>query len=291
MFPRDMMKNSFFGILAFLFFISIAPVVSAETTSAFVFSFKGDVKIVPVGSNIGVKCEKGMVVNPNDWIKTGPASEVTLSFDENADNVIKVQESSLIILKMDGYVKMQLLKGELYAILEDVKKDEVFRVMTPSVVAESTSAGWGVSGDGTYTKTVVIDGQAYVCGINKDGTPSEKKYQVGSGYQRKTALYKDPGAQEEAPQEVVSWFKEQVIAHHLEKEIYKKTKSENSAKVSGGDVIIADGEKVNIVDYIYKKRLENMSRAGTSAEGKSPSGGSETPDKSGQETKKTTKAV
>jgi hypothetical protein len=268
-----------------LFAVGLSTLCQAETVQ--VFAVSGDVKVVPRGRNIGIACEKAMVLQSGDWVKTGSNSSVSLAFDKDGENAVTIEENSLVIVKLDGYFKIQLLTGEIYAILENVEHGETFRVLTPSAVTEATSSGWGAKSDGTYTNVVVFDNKVFICGINKDGSVKKEKFWIEEGYQRKTINFEDPGALEPIPETMLSWFKEQVVAHHLTKELAKggpkpqqaakKTTSaqekkqpqntgtqngEEQKKAEGGikqptngNTIIADGEEINLVDFLYKQRL------------------------------------
>ncbi|HNX91539.1 MAG TPA: FecR family protein, partial [Candidatus Omnitrophota bacterium] len=250
-----------------------------------VFSVKGDVKVVPKGRNIGVECTTGMTLVSGDWIKTGKGAQVSIAFDKEANNVINLEENSLVIIKLDGYFKIQLLTGQLYAMIEEVNKGESFRVLTPSVVTEATSSGLGVRSDGTYTNVMVFDNKAVICGLNKDGSVKKGKFWIEEGYQRKTINFQDPGELEAVPDAVLSWFKEQVIAHHLAQtmaqqkpSIAEKKQDEGNNKVESQEkkketgagngaadqsynprgVVIIDGEQVDLLEYLYKERLKQQ---------------------------------
>ncbi|MFA6635827.1 MAG: FecR domain-containing protein [Candidatus Omnitrophota bacterium] len=275
---------SIFCLLAAGLFVPVAGCDEKNDTAS-IFSVSGDVKVIRMGSNIGLQCEEGMNIKPGDWIKTGEGSSATLSFDNSADNIIKVQENSLVVMKLDGYFKVQLLDGKINAILESVQQEETFRVLTPSVVTESTNSGWALSADGNYSTVVVVDGEAYVCGINEDGSIRKSKFAVQEGYGRTTKMYQDPADLTAAPESVMKWFKDQVLEHHLAKVMAKKAeekgvplareserqepedapeefqpkvkqRSERREGTKGKNVAIIDGEEVSLLEYIYRKRLE-----------------------------------
>lgn len=253
----------------------VTPSTGTAPERATVFSVVGDVKIVPRGRNVGVPAERGMSLSEEDWIRTGPNASITVSFDEENENVLRIEENSLVIMKLDGYIKVQLLSGDVYAVLENVSEDDVFRVMTPSVITESASSGWGASSDGSYTNVVVFNNKVFVYGINPDGSPKEDKYWVGEGHQRRTLRFEDPGSLEASSEALKSWFEEQVVAHHLERKMRQELAQkedlspdpalpEDAADVeappvrAGGpasQTMIVDGEEVNIVEYLYKQRL------------------------------------
>ncbi|MDD4202770.1 MAG: FecR domain-containing protein [Candidatus Omnitrophica bacterium] len=252
-----------FNILfAFICTLSFAQELTEEV---FIYSVNGNVKLIASGSNVGVPCEKGMKVHPLDWIKTGPDSSAVLAFDKDANNILKIEEDSLVILKMDGYFKAQLLKGQVYALLENVEKDDTFRMLTPSVVTEAKTSAWGINNEGVYTSVMVLDGEAYVCGVNKDGSVKKDKYKIPEGMQRTTKRFEDPGVLNTSPEEIQDWFKDQVIKHHMSREISKQTGSQQSKLTSsenkrpktlkGKNITIVDDQEVDILDYIYKDRL------------------------------------
>ena len=288
-----MFKKTIFGLsIFFCIAMILGSTLGGQTQSeevARVVAVKGDVKVVPKDTNVGKVCVSDMILHQGDWVKTGQNAVVSIAFDENMDNVIRVEENSIVIIKLDGYFKIQLLTGELYAMLEDVKSNDSFKILTPSVLTEAMSSGWGVKSDGTYTNVVVFDNKVFICGLNKDGTVKEDKFWIKEGYQRKTIKFEDPGELERAPEDLVDWFKEQVLAHHLERTLAKQRRStgksssrtvkagavleqKGTATVGGqersthggraaGNTIIVDGKEVNLLDYLYNKRLEKSKEA------------------------------
>lgn len=276
----------FCGVIIF----AAGGIYSQESDTARVFSVRGDARVIPLGSNVGVQCQEGMLINPGDWIRTGENSSVTFAFDHDADNVVRVQENSLVIMRLDGYFKVQLLKGKVNAILENVQHGEKFRVLTPSVVTESASSGWMVSAEGEYSTVVVVEGEAYVLGVNKDGSIRKDRYKIEEGLARTTRMHEDPGEPTAAPDGVMDWFREQVVEHHLAQKAAEKAGSEPDASVGSGrrspgteneltsaqeqvieesfsegagrgqgrSIAIVDGEEVDILEYIYKRRLHRL---------------------------------
>lgn len=250
----------------------------ASDREVFVAAVKGDAKAIPAGSSLGTQCTRGMRLRPGDWIKTGENSSVTLSFDKGGQNAITLQDDSLMIIKLDGYFKVQLLKGKVYAILENVAGGEIFRVLAPSVVTESTASGWTLDAQGIYNSVIVCDGEAYVCGINKDGTVKQEKFAVKEGYGRLTKGGENPEPPTKASEDVVSWFRAKVVEHHLNKAAVKKLEQEemyNSEKkdaektdvgglaqgkadrsTQGKNVFIVDGKEYDLLEYIYSQRLK-----------------------------------
>ena len=222
-------------------------------------------------ANQGVKCEKEMILHAGDWIKTGTDSSVTIAFDKEASNVITIEEKSLIVLRLDGYFKVQLLRGEILAILENVSRDEKFRVLTPSIVTESLNSGWGATSDGAYTNVMVFDNKVFVCGINPEGEIENKKYWIEEGEQRKTLMFKDPGELESLSGNAVSWFKEQVMAHHLARIEEKESCEQNiDTEILGAEIDYGNGQtdetrsasadKTDLLEYLYKQRLKYKSK-------------------------------
>jgi hypothetical protein len=211
-------------LVIMVFFLSSVWSLALEpgVETARIFSVEGKVSVIPKGSSLSVEAEKGMNLSEGDWIKTDKASGVVVSFNDDDSNVISVKENTLVIIKLDGYFKIHLLSGEIYAFLENVDKDESFRVLMPSVVAESMGSGWGATTDGSYTNLLVFDNEAFVCGIKMDGSIDDKKFWIDEGFQRKIIKFQDPGEMRPVPEEVSKWFKEQVVAHHLERSLARE---------------------------------------------------------------------
>jgi len=267
-------KNKSVVVKMAVFFVAVIlfsrAVVFAEDEVVSVFSITGDVKVVPKGANRGTMCEKGMILHAGDWIKTGRDATVTIAFDKAADNVITIEEKSLIVLRLDGYFKVQLLRGEILAILENVTRGEKFRVLTPSVVTESLNSGWGAKSDGAYTNVVVFDNKVFVCGINPEGEIEDKKYWIEEGQKRKTLIFKDPGELETLPGNAVPWFKEQVMAHHLAKVEEEEALAQDvDIELLGAEIDYGHRDmdeksdkgsnKTDLLEYLYKQRLKYKS--------------------------------
>lgn len=269
------MRKTNVVLIALFLLVNFSFYAQCQGSSVAVFSVDGEVKIVPKGSSSGIKCSQGMDLSAGDWIKTGPNSSVMLSFDNKADNVVRIEENSLVVIKLDGYFKIQLLRGEINAILENVEKEDSFRVLTPSVVTESLNSGWGASSDGERTNVVVFDNKILVCGIDEEGQMKEKKYWVEEGYQRKTLKFEDPGEMKSVPEKVMSWFKEQVVSYHLSKIDSSETVDSYTGGLSIADNLIeterpfdkidkeasgekkysSSGQKADLLEYLYKQRL------------------------------------
>ncbi len=264
-------------IIAASFAFTEASAVSFDGY-AVVYYYEGDVRIIPAGRDVGVSAEEGMKVSEGDWIRTSPGSTITIAFDEKGENVMVVEENTLMIVKLDGYLKVQLLSGDMYAVLEGVEDGDQFRVLTPSVVTESTSSGWGISSDGSFTNVVAFQDDIYVYGLNEDGTPKEEKYKIQEGYQRKTLRFQDPGELEPTGESLQNWFQDQVVAHHLEQKAQAGIPAEliaaaqvpelpedgsdpdlpegaDAPRRPGEGTMTVDGEEIDIVEYLYRQRL------------------------------------
>ncbi|MBF0217521.1 MAG: hypothetical protein HQL30_11070 [Candidatus Omnitrophica bacterium] len=247
----------------------LAMPAAAENDIAVVIACQGDVKVVPGKSNIGIPCVKGGVINPGDWMKTGPGSAVTLAFDKKFDNLVTIQENSLTVVLPDGYFNINLIEGAVFGNLENIKSNQVFRIMTPATSTEASNGGWCIRNEGPYTDVSVVDGVVFVSGVNPDGTVKGEKSAVEKGFGRKTTNSGDPGELEATPGSITAWFQEQVIKHREMKRTARQELSDNKlqierqpasivqGKMTNGTTIIADGREVDLVDFIYQERVKN----------------------------------
>ena len=143
-------------------------------------------------------------------------------------------------------------------------------------MTESLNSGWGASSDGARTNVVVFDNKVLICGVDEDGQVKDKKYWIEEGYQRKTLKFEDPGEMKTVPAKVISWFREQVVSHHLSKIDSPEKVDSYTGGVSmtdnllepgqlGGSVKLtkskddsytASGDNVDLLEYLYKQRLQ-----------------------------------
>ena len=220
----------------------------------YILSATGDAKLIPAGRNVGVPCETDATLYPEDWIKTGPGSSVTLVFGNNADDLVKIEENTMVVMKLDGFLKMHLLNGKMHSILANTSRTSPFRTLTPAVVTESEKSSTKIEANGIITTVSVVDGEIYLRGINEDGSLKDERLVVKQGYQNTTKRFESPRTLTQLPEDIFSAARGILNNIIGEKASKASSKNENlTGKVvssKGRNVAIIDGEEVDILEYL-----------------------------------------
>lgn len=271
-----MKKNLTFPLVlicALCFSVSVYP-EPRFSRDVVIIASKGDVRIIPKGTSLGVKAEEGMVIHPGDWVRTGIGSYITLVFDKRGNKVVELQEDSLIIIKGDGYYNLQIMDGKLTAILENMEKNDYFRVLTPSAVAESNNSVWMVDSSGILTTVSSVSGYMGVYGVNTDGTAKDQRYEIVEGNARTTRMFEDPSDMMALGYGVVSWNRKEAskskdirdaglknvkigedtsFNDSQKKYIPEKISGDKPQEIKRKNVVIVDGKEVDIIEYMSNK--------------------------------------
>lgn len=218
-----------------------------------VLSVEGSVEVTPEVTMRPEKPKVDMLLGEGTKIVTKGKSSIELSFNEDATNVVKVSENSHVVIKLDGEDKIELIDGELYALLKDLGKGETFQVRTPSAVCGARGTGWQMSTDGMVTNVSTFENKVFVQGIKKDGTLMDKKYWVKKGYERRIEKFDKPGRTERIPKERMEKMEKEIIIRKVDKRDIKKsdakTRQLDSRVISDKDALLTK-DKAAITDRI-----------------------------------------
>jgi hypothetical protein len=97
-----------------------------------------------------------------------------------------------VAIKLEGPDKIELVDGEIFALLQNLEPGEVFRVRTPCATCGARGTGWRTATTGKATEVSVFEDQVFVRGIKKDGTAMEDQYTVKEGYETKIKKFDKP---------------------------------------------------------------------------------------------------
>ena len=190
------MKKTLISLFCVLFLSTFLAPVFADPGEITVVDFLGDVKIMPQDKAKPLACEQGMSLAAGTRITTGKGAFVQIAFDRRKQNIIKIKEKSDVILKLSDGDKVELVDGEIYALLLNLKKGESFRVRTPCAVCGARGTGWKAKTDGKTSEVSVFNSEVFVRGINKDGSVMEKMVWVARGYKVGVKKFGSPGEKE-----------------------------------------------------------------------------------------------
>ena len=120
------LKGMLISLMACLFLISSTHSVSyagGEKTVS-VLSVKGFVKVVLSGSGNRVVPAPRMTLTAGDRIVTGENSNIEIIFDEAGHNIVRLEEHSILIVKLGWKEQVELRGGEIFVLLRGLKSWE-----------------------------------------------------------------------------------------------------------------------------------------------------------------------
>ena len=218
----------------FIFFLCMALLCSMGTPLCFsqeevlVVSYEGGVKVVHAGTIKSVSCKVGMKLEPGTRIITDAGSSVKIAFDRREKNIVRIMGKSDVVIKLSDGDKIELIEGEIYALLRDMKQGEKFRVRTPSAVCGARGTGWKTSSKGDTSEVATFDGRVFLRGVKKDGSVMDGVSWVRKGYKRAIKKFNKPGKEQKLSAEELAAMEKQV---GLDKE--KKSKKKRKIRLFG----------------------------------------------------------
>ncbi|MFC1570428.1 FecR domain-containing protein [Candidatus Omnitrophota bacterium] len=253
------------GIIFLISFFAVSGTVSAAEVK--VISVSGNVEVTPPVSGRPEKPKVDMFLKEGTKIVTKAKSEIEVAFNDEATNVVKISQNTHVVIKLDAEDKIELIDGELFAVLKNLKKGETFQVRTPCAVCGARGTGWQMSTDGKATDVAVFDKKVYVQGLNKDGSVMEKKYWVKKGYERKIEKFQKPSRSERFPKERLEKIKNEVKIKKIDKKDIKRkleTRTlDTRLKTTDKTAIIQDRAAVTDKISTIKDRQDLIDKADT----------------------------
>jgi hypothetical protein len=167
-------------------------VFAAPVKSVSVMSYAGDVKVTARGTDTPVACQPGMALEDGARLTTGEESYADITFDASGKNVVRVRENSQMVLKLEGADKIELIDGEVFAVLENLKRGETFRIKTPCATCGARGTAWDAKTGADVTEVLVLRGRVFVRGTNRDGSVMEGELLVDEGLATRVRKFERP---------------------------------------------------------------------------------------------------
>lgn len=155
--------------------------------------FGGELVIHEPEKGAEVSAEKGMDIGNGFRLVTKKDGYAVLSFPDEQANLIKINNKSDVIVKIENGWGVELLDGEVVASLSDLGGAKDFKVRTPCAVCGVRGTSWSTSTDKKATEVAVADGEVYVRGFKKDGTAMREIFPVEKGFMRRIERFERPG--------------------------------------------------------------------------------------------------
>lgn len=245
------MKCFKFTISFLLILLLMVSFVFAESKPRVkVISISGDSRYLSSGEATWQALEKNKYLYSGDSIKTGSDANVNLAFDNEKMNIVGIEPATYVVLKLEDPEKIELIDGEVFALIKNLPHGSSFEIRTPTAVSGARGTGWGTKANKNETTVSGYEDDSYVKGTNKDGTSKEDEKIIKEKYKRFVKLFKDPSKLIKLTlEELNKWYKWRIA---LETILSSKRKSmERLAK----DLEKIQEAKQRIVDKKAEDRI------------------------------------
>ncbi|MBU2103146.1 MAG: FecR family protein [Candidatus Omnitrophota bacterium] len=125
-------------------------------------------------------------------IKTAPGASVELSFDENKENIARINDDSDVIVVLGESEKIELLSGEIFSTIGDLPPGSSFEIKTPTAVAGVRGTEWLTKVDAEGTDIEAFDGTPYTKSIDISGKVSPEEVIIPVGHMTRVKRFGRP---------------------------------------------------------------------------------------------------
>ncbi|MFH1752626.1 MAG: FecR family protein [Candidatus Omnitrophota bacterium] len=185
-------------IMAVLFLLSLAFAVSSPTAyaqteefalmtdQAVILDLEGEVEAKLSPSGGWIEAQVGMELKGSSELKTGAGSWAEVGFETGYgnENVIRLQGGSSLIITSAAPVRLNLIHGELRALVQGLSAGSTFEVKTPTAVCGARGTGWDTITDGKKSMVDTFEDNVFFSPL---GGPGEKTINKG-----KRGVLEDP---------------------------------------------------------------------------------------------------
>lgn len=181
-------------VIAILFVAGV--VMAGSTPYVKVLYVSGSAEYLTSGESQWKEVKTGLKLYSGDSVKTNRTSSVEIAFDRRSKNIVSIRPGTLTIIKLDGNEKIELVDGEVFALIQSLPRGSSFEVRTPTAVCAARGTGFGAKGNKNGTTAGSYEDNIYVNGVNKDGSSMEDTEIVEEGYQVYIKLFGGPSGKE-----------------------------------------------------------------------------------------------
>ena len=191
-----MMKYMKHLVYFLIFFLTInagfAKAEPAGENVGEIVSISGSVEVLLSGETKSITAEADMFLQAGDKVKTGRNSYVEVAFDEDAENLVRLNSDASAVFTLKDDEKIELIEGEVFAIINKLKKEEKFEIRTPTAIAGVRGTEWVTKVSQEGTDVEAINGSPYVKGFESDGRPMLQEIIVKTGYMTRVKKFQRP---------------------------------------------------------------------------------------------------
>jgi len=192
------MHNALSRGIFFFFLICAIMVLCSNVYGASgavkVIALNGTPDITKQGAASSVECKVGLVVDDGDRITTSAGESIEIAFTDDLSNIIKISENSDVYVKKGSEpYAIELLSGEVMALIKKLSPSSTFEVKTPAGLSGARGTGWGSMTDGKRSTFSAFENSIYARGIDAGGNPLGGDLIIGSGFKTVVERFAKPG--------------------------------------------------------------------------------------------------
>ncbi|MFA5157180.1 MAG: FecR domain-containing protein [Candidatus Omnitrophota bacterium] len=173
------MKRIFVFIIAVSFLLVLPMALFAQTAK--VIDRRGQVMVKKEAGLEWEKVKLNMVLNDGAEVETKARSECILAFDEEPTNIVSVKENTKIKIESVKPGNIFLPQGRVFALVENLAKEEKFQVRTPTAIAGARGTGWVTGFNNGNTNAECFENTIFVQGLDENGNPTGEQ-NIGNGF-------------------------------------------------------------------------------------------------------------
>ena len=171
-----------------------ASVEATEVLQIEVIAVEGDVRLKPADKASFIPAVGGALIETGTTIKTGTGSYVELGFDEEDQNIVRVEEETTAVLLLKEDEKVELLEGEVFSIIRRLPAGAAFEIRTPTAVAGARGTEWATRYKDETTDVEAYDETPYVKSFDTEGKAIGEAVAVAPGFATSIKRFQRPAA-------------------------------------------------------------------------------------------------
>jgi len=196
------MRSYKFAITVLFTLVLASGFVFAESGSSVkTFNVSGKAEYLKKNTTDWAALSTGMLLYSGDSIKTHEKSGVEIAFDKRKKNVVQISADSHVVLKLTKEEKIELVDGEIFALIKSIPRGSKFEVRTPAAVCGARGTGFGAKTGKNKTVVSSYEHDSYAKGIGKDGKIMEDNLTVKQGFKTIVKKFQKPSK----PSKIGSW--------------------------------------------------------------------------------------
>lgn len=158
------------------------------------FHISGNAEYLKSGTNLWKTLEAGKALYSGDSVRTHEDSFAEIAFDKKKENMVSILAKSHVVIRLKDEEKIELIDGEVFALVNQLPKGSTFEIRTPTAVCGARGTGWGAKANKAKTTVSAYEKDSYAKGMDESGKIMEGNLTVKQGYETIVKLFGKPSA-------------------------------------------------------------------------------------------------